>query len=202
MARAWRQKLFLCCTCVKLSTTCYRVLFLWLLAFKDNNLVCCMGSTAEQLQKVYTTLIYRSRSPRKMYYIYIYVSVCIHRHFYASISMHSLVYQQRDTVTVPPLSEHIQGFLLSLTDPRRNRMGTLVPNFSSRALTADSSWYACFPKSCKPPSESLGTAKQEALKYTKKTKFNRHTNQVLSPSFKYCLSSDNEIKYTLQVTLI
>lgn len=76
--------------------------------------------------------------------------------------------------------EHTQGVAPSLTDPRRSRIGILVPNFSSRAITADSSWCACFPKSCNPPSKSLGTAGQEPLQGTKEARLNTNKPSPLS----------------------
>lgn len=63
----------------------------------------------------------------------------------------------RATVTQgKALSETVTGTITdTLTDPRRNKIGILIPNFSCRMSTADSSWNACGPKSWAVSSELL-----------------------------------------------
>lgn len=123
-----------------IKTTCFHK------KIEDNHLACCTGSGAEQPPKVKTTSLHKHPSLQENWYTHIDMNVCM------SINMCWLTDQLGGTLSQPLPSEHAQGVAPSLTDPRRSRIGILVPNFSSRAVTADSSWCACFPKSCNPPS--------------------------------------------------
>lgn len=88
--------------------------------------------------------------------------------------------------TVTGVKQELQRWFTDiLTDPRRNKIGTPIPNFSPKMLTADKSWNACWPKSCDISSESS----MERHWYNLNKKNVRKLSQDVIPSYSLSLVS-------------